>query len=290
MEFWLQKGNEKLQLPVKPSDFTVNVASKNTVVNVIRKGDINLKGNTGLRDISLSSFFPAKDYNFSNNSIRKKPLAYVNTIEVWRTSAEPIRVIITGTLNMECYIESFSYGMKDATGDIYYTLSLKEHKAVKATRATVSIATVSLATAETSTRAVSTASENVGSGRTYKIQSGDSLWKIAKQFYGNGDEYTRIYNANKAKISNPNALTIGTVITIPEYSGSAKATATATKIAVNKGEGNKNNPPYSIVNERNERVKSNFLTWSEANTYFNTNGGKSKGWKIVDGGTKVLAV
>lgn len=101
MEFWLQQNSDKFQLPVKPSDYTVSVAHKNTVVNVIQVGDVNLIGNTGLREISLKSFFPAKDYNFSNNAGRKQPLTYVEKIESWRKSGTPIRVIITGTLNME---------------------------------------------------------------------------------------------------------------------------------------------------------------------------------------------
>ena len=32
MEFWLQQNSDKFQLPVKPSDYTVSVAHKNTVV------------------------------------------------------------------------------------------------------------------------------------------------------------------------------------------------------------------------------------------------------------------
>ena len=126
MEFWLQQNSDKFQLPVKPSDYTVSVSHKNTVVNVIQVGDVNLIGNTGLREISLKSFFPAKDYNFSNNAGRKQPLTYVEKIESWRKSGTPIRVIITGTLNMEATVESFVWGEQDATGDIYYTCNLKE--------------------------------------------------------------------------------------------------------------------------------------------------------------------
>lgn len=209
MEFWIQKENDsKLQLPVKPSEFTVTVMSRNTVVNVIQIGDVNLMGKTGLREISLSSFFPAKDYNFSNNSGRKEPLAYVEKIEAWRKSGEPIRVIITGVLNMECSIESFSYGERDATGDIYYTMALKEYKKIKTRKATVTIATV-----KPSTRATQPATTNAG--RTYTVKSGDCLWKIAKQFYGNGAEYPKIASANADKIKNPNLIYAGQVLTIP---------------------------------------------------------------------------
>lgn len=209
MEFWVQQDNNgKLQLPVKPSEYNVTVTHRNTVINVIQVGDVNLIGKTGLREISLASFFPAQDYNFSNNSGRKEPLAYVEQIESWRNSGNPVRVIITGVLNMEATIESFAYGEKDATGDIYYTLYLKEYKKIKTKKATVTIATV-----KPSTR--TTKNESTSSGRTYTVQKGDCLWKIAKQFYGNGAQYTKIYNANTDKIKNPNLIYVGQVLTIP---------------------------------------------------------------------------
>ena len=207
MEFWIQKDNDsKLQLPVKPTDYRITVAHNNTVVNVIKVGDINLIGNTGLREISLSSFFPAKDYNFSNNSGRKEPLSYVEKIESWRTSGEPIRVIITGVLNMECTIESFSYGEQDATRDIYYTIYLKEYKKIKTKKATTSTSTSS------STRTTQPAS----SGKTYTVKKGDNLWKIARQFYGGtGADWVKIYNANKDKIKDPSLIYVGQVFKIP---------------------------------------------------------------------------
>lgn len=211
MEFWIQQDNSgKIQLPVKPSEFTVTVTHRNTVVNVIQLGDINLMGKTGLREITLASFFPAKDYNFSNNSSRKEPLTYVEKLDRWRKSGSPVRVIVTGVLNMEATIESFSYGERDATGDIYYTLYLKEYKRIKTKKATVTIATVKPKVSVRPTKP-----PEVNAGKTYTVKSGDCLWKIAKQFYGNGAQYTKIYNANKDKIKNPNLIYTGQVLTIP---------------------------------------------------------------------------
>lgn len=37
----------------------------------------------------------------------------------------------------------------------------------------------------------------------YRVKLGDSLWKIAEKFYGNGAYWTKIYNANKAIIKHP---------------------------------------------------------------------------------------
>lgn len=57
--------------------------------------------------------------------------------------------------------------------------------------------------------------ENKPKTKTYTVKSGDCLWNIAKKYYGNGAQYTKIYNANKSKIKNPNLIYPGQVLTIP---------------------------------------------------------------------------
>ena len=52
--------------------------------------------------------------------------------------------------------------------------------------------------------------------KTYTVKSGDCLWNIAKKYYGNGAQYTKIYNANRGVIGgNPNLIYPGQVLTIP---------------------------------------------------------------------------
>jgi nucleoid-associated protein YgaU len=51
--------------------------------------------------------------------------------------------------------------------------------------------------------------------RDYVIQSGDSLSKIARQFYGNANDWQKIYQANKDKIKDPNMIHPGQKIIIP---------------------------------------------------------------------------
>lgn len=52
--------------------------------------------------------------------------------------------------------------------------------------------------------------------RTYVVQSGDSLSRIAQTVYGNPNEWRRIYSANRDLISHPNQLRVGMVLVIPE--------------------------------------------------------------------------
>lgn len=51
--------------------------------------------------------------------------------------------------------------------------------------------------------------------RTYTVQSGDSLWAIAERFYGNGAEWSKIHEANREQVPNPDLIQPGQVLTIP---------------------------------------------------------------------------
>jgi len=49
----------------------------------------------------------------------------------------------------------------------------------------------------------------------YTVKSGDSLSKIAKQFYGDANQYMRIFDANKDQLDDPNKIDVGQELTIP---------------------------------------------------------------------------
>ena len=52
-------------------------------------------------------------------------------------------------------------------------------------------------------------------GQTYEVKSGDNLSKISKQFYGDANEYMRIFYANRDKLNDPDKIQIGQQLTIP---------------------------------------------------------------------------
>lgn len=51
--------------------------------------------------------------------------------------------------------------------------------------------------------------------RTYIVQSGDTLSKIAKEYYGDSNKYMDIFNANTDKLSDPNKIQPGQELIIP---------------------------------------------------------------------------
>jgi nucleoid-associated protein YgaU len=51
--------------------------------------------------------------------------------------------------------------------------------------------------------------------QVYTVAAGDSLSKIAKQFYGNANEYMKIFDANRDKLNDPNTIKVGQQLVIP---------------------------------------------------------------------------
>lgn len=49
----------------------------------------------------------------------------------------------------------------------------------------------------------------------YTVESGDTLWKIADQHYGDGSKYPQIFEANKPMLKDPDKIYPGQVLRIP---------------------------------------------------------------------------
>jgi nucleoid-associated protein YgaU len=52
-------------------------------------------------------------------------------------------------------------------------------------------------------------------GQTYTVKSGDTLSKISRHFYGDADEYMRIFYANQDKLKDPDKIQVGQELQIP---------------------------------------------------------------------------
>lgn len=51
--------------------------------------------------------------------------------------------------------------------------------------------------------------------QTYVVKSGDTLSKIAKEYYGEATQYMRIFEANRDQLSDPNKIQVGQKLKIP---------------------------------------------------------------------------
>ena len=59
------------------------------------------------------------------------------------------------------------------------------------------------------------ASSAATGSRSYTVQGGDTLSKIAKAHYGDAGEWRKIFEANRDTISDPDKIQVGQQLTIP---------------------------------------------------------------------------
>jgi nucleoid-associated protein YgaU len=61
----------------------------------------------------------------------------------------------------------------------------------------------------------STAPSPPGTQNSYVVKKGDSLSKIAKQHYGDADQWRKIFEANRDQIEDPDLIHPGQTLRIP---------------------------------------------------------------------------
>ncbi|HEX2927556.1 MAG TPA: LysM peptidoglycan-binding domain-containing protein [Ruminiclostridium sp.] len=201
MEFWLSFNNrqEVLQLPVPPEEYQITTGRTVNVLDVNSLGEIALIGKNKLSEIEIKSFFPLRQYSFCQYKGFPLPYECVKRISKWKDSGRPIRLVITGTnINLPCVIETFEYGEKDGSGDVYFTINLKEYRFIQNPGSSPASNTKRAAEKQTP--------------RKYTVKSGDTLWAIAKRFYGDGSKYPLL--AQKNKIKDPNRIYTGQVLVV----------------------------------------------------------------------------
>jgi LysM repeat protein len=63
--------------------------------------------------------------------------------------------------------------------------------------------------------AVAAPAEAPAAEKTYTVKSGDTLSKIAKELYGNANEYHKIFDANTDILDSPDKIQVGQELKIP---------------------------------------------------------------------------
>lgn len=61
-----------------------------------------------------------------------------------------------------------------------------------------------------------TEAEQEVSGRSYTVESGDTLWAIAEKMYGSGGKYMKIFEANTTLLDSPDKIFPGQELVIPD--------------------------------------------------------------------------
>ena len=201
-EIWFKTKDKAVRLPVIPSEFDRVIEAGYDTNAIIGLGDVAVLTSNGLAQLSLSSFFPNKEYSFNEYSNVPKPYDMGRYFKEWKNKGTVVRVILTGTdINQEMYITNFSYGERDGTGDVYYNMDLLEYRPIIVPTITENNSN----NTQNTNRPTDTNNNNSNKNntnntqKTHKVKKGDCLWDIAQKYYGKGSLYPKIKEANKSK-------------------------------------------------------------------------------------------
>ena len=229
IELSVNNRQEFLKLVVNPASVEFTDVQNNQQINLMEVGTALLLGNRGLIGTTLESFFPSSESPFyKRHGGTRTPQECKALIKKWKDKGMIVRLIISDMdINLAMAVNSFTTTHREGDNDIYFNLELIEYKTLNVPTVKVSTKVKSSITKRPATSSKKASSSGSSGGRSYTIKGSDTLWAIATRYYGNGAQYTKIYNANKNTIEsaakahgfsssqNGHWIWAGTTLTIP---------------------------------------------------------------------------
>lgn len=209
-------------LPVTPSKLEKKIENQNKTINLINEGEINILKDAGLTEITFEAAIPHVKYPYAIYPDGFKTADfYLDKFEQLKNSKKPFQFICSRVspskkllfyTNIKVSLEDYTI-KEDASFGQELVVSVKLKKYRNYGTKLVNVKTQQQAT--TATVQKPRPAETAPKLKTYTVKQGDTLWAIAKKYLGDGNRYTEIYNLNKNKISNPNLIYPGQVLTLP---------------------------------------------------------------------------
>lgn len=214
----------RILLPIPPQKISVKCDGNNKTATLINDGEINILKSPKLKTVEFSVVLPQTDYPSAlYHGTFHSASYYLHYLENLRESKRPFQFLVTRSLptgrplfstNIKVCLDSWNYADDVREGfDITLDIKLKEYRSY-GTKSVYIAPELPDAVKIEEERPAETSPEPQQT-QSYTVKRGDCLWKIAKQFYGNGAEYNKIFDANSNQISNPNLIYEGQTLVIP---------------------------------------------------------------------------
>ena len=213
---YLKISGKKYKLPVNPEEIKKTQKLSIEKHQVLKSGQVSVPKFPELWTYEFSCELPHQEVHYMESGSRADPDRYIRAITKSQKKKKPVQLIYsngeTDDESVKVLIETCTITEKAGEeGDKYLSLSFVQYKAPS--KKYVAVVTPAATVAQPQTPQPENPA--VEQGKTYTVQKGDTLWKIAKQFYGNGSQYPKIVSANSDKIKNPNLIYPGQTFSIP---------------------------------------------------------------------------
>ncbi len=208
---------DDMLLPIPPQKIPIKYPGNNETVTLINGEEANIIRPPGLAEISIDIILPQMNYPCAvwDGSVSSAE-DFISHLQELKESGDSFEFIVirdSFDTNMDVILEDYKVSDDVKEGrDLAVSISMKEYR-YYGTR------TMNFLLRED--KAVLTASSEserpvvLPEVKSYTVAKGDSLWAISKKLLGDGSRWPEIHALNKDKVSNPNRIYPGQVLTIP---------------------------------------------------------------------------
>lgn len=200
----------ELHFPVNPGEVAIRREKMYETVNIISLGEADFRSGEKIKEISFSSFFPARyDPSYCRYPDLPVPDKAMRQLIDWTNGGTPVRFMITGSeINELVLVSSHTCTFKGGEpGDIYFDLTCRTWRDIKVKSEPGSGSGASATRSRADMKPVP---------KVYTVKPGDSLWAIAKLKLGSGSRWREIYDLNTKTIGpDPNKIVPGQKLVLP---------------------------------------------------------------------------
>lgn len=176
-----KNGKRQIRFPILPEVIDYKSGETSFVsYEIMNRGEVVAPSGTGLANVSWESEFPGvgRKKDAMLRGAWKAPKTYHGILEDWKKSGTVLNLMVIGyPINIDVYLQKYTAKESGPYGDMTYEVTFIEHRSLSITDPSGS-------------------SRPTSKSDTYTVKNGDTLWGIAKKFYGSGAKWTVIYNAN----------------------------------------------------------------------------------------------
>lgn len=175
------------ELSVNPPEISVTQENKDKTIDLLNVGEVNVPGMRGLTKVSLATFLPDSNSPFFTGTA---PEQIVQAVKKAKNGQKAVRIIISGSdVNTQFNVSSMNEIYKEGQGDIYISWSFVELRDLN----TGQVASFVRRYTDTGLCTRRTARSVP---KVILVQSGDTLWNLAKRYYDDGSRWKEIAMAN----------------------------------------------------------------------------------------------